>query len=471
MLALLALAACLDLEPVGAVDAVDRTGDTEVVVLAPADLADAWRPFVEWKTARGLPTELVLLEDIDEEGVDAPARIKARIAREAARGVHTFILGADSPLLPHRTVNTWLIEDVEGNDSPQDVASDQYYADLDDWDSDGDGHWATPADGMDLLPDVVVARVPARSAEQVEAFTAKVMAFERWPVPDYQDRALLLGEWAADFNGVEVYSSSALENLVLPLFPGDFDVTRLYEEHADYPGALPNDAEHQLAAFTAGQSLALNFGHGDARRIGNLGLTDLWALENVDRPMILATTECKGCSFTLESPVHVACEAFVLAEGGGVAYLGSTHWGAGFPSLIAFYLEFFADLYGDGQPGLTLGERVKRTQAAYTDAEALSEEGHPDRWTALTMVLMGDPTVVPWQGTPRSIEVEQLHDGGTRCFTAAGVEGATMALLAEDGTLQVGTTDGQGRVCFADPGVSWRLTVTGAGVLPVEIEG
>ena len=466
---LFALIACQ--EP-GVIDAIDRTGDTELVVFAPAELAEAWRPFVAWKIARGLPTELVLLKDIDEEGVDDAARIKARIARDASEGVHTFILGADAPLLPARTITTWLNPDYEGSGQPEDMASDLYFADLDDWDADGDGRWATPADGMDLLPDVVVARVPARSADEVADFTAKVMAFERWPLPDYQDRALLLGEWAGTFGGLEVYSSSALDSLIMPLFPGDFEVTRLYELYEDYDGALPNDADHQLSAFDAGQSIALNFGHGDEHHLSNLRLADLWDLDNADRPMILATTECTGCPFADDAPEHAACEAFVLAEGGGVAYLGNTDLGMGFPSLTAFYLRFFEDLYGDDQPGLSLGERVTRTQAAYTTAEALAEEGHPDRWTAFTMVLMGDPTVVPWQGLPRAVEVDQVHGGGTRCFTARGpVEGATMALLAEDGTLQVGTTDVDGQVCFDDAHGSWTFTLTGAGVLPVELEG
>lgn len=474
ILTLLVLAACqADLGPV---DAVDRTGEVDLVVLTPAELAEAWQPFVEWKTARGTPTLLLTLDEVESsaQGVDQAARIKQRFAQEAEAGARGFILGADSPLLPHRTVNTWVDVEFEGQYLEVEVASDLYYADLDgDWDSNGDGVWATPSDEMDLIPEVVVARVPARRAEHVQDFTAKVMAFERWPVPDYQDRALLMGEWAGNYGGLDIYSSSAQESLILPLFPSDFEVTRLYELNEDYPDALPNNANQQRQAFEAGQSMALNFGHGNAGSLSNLDLSSLWDLDNVDRPMILATTECFGCAFAEELPVHAACEAFVLAPGGGVAYLGNTHWGIGFPSLMAYYMRFFEDLYGDDQPGLELGQRVVQAQVAYTDPACLLEEGHPDRWTALTMVLMGDPTVVPWQGALREVEVEQASDGDTLCFTARGqrpATGATMALLSEEG-LQVGTTDATGRSCFEQPTSDWRLTLTGLDLVPVELEG
>lgn len=467
----------------GELTSEDRLDGAELLIIAPAETIDGFEDFVAWKRALGIPTRLEAMEDIDaaESGEDLTARIRARIQRAVAdEGTRWVVLGADAPLLPVRKVYTWVNVDFEGAYYEDSIATDLYYADLDgDWDGDGDGAYAEPDDGMDLLPEVAIGRVPARSAAQVQDYTDKLFLYERWPEPDYQQTGLMLGEWAGEVSGLEFYSSTALESWVVPLFPEDFEITRLYEAYEAHEGAIDNTTPNQIAAFEAGHNLILNFGHGVASYIGNLSLSNIWNLVPSGRPAIFTTTECSGCDFENEYVDHSACEAYVLGSGGGVAYLGNTHVGIGFPSLLNFYVAFFEEVFEDSEQ-LSLGERVQAVQASYTTPEALAEEGHPDRWSAMVMVLMGDPSMVPWRVTPRAPELGKVSwyrhaDGEVGCYevTLDGqpVQGAVVTWTHADDLQVVATTDAQGEACLLAPKGSPRkaaLTVSGPDLLPVE---
>jgi hypothetical protein len=460
----------------------DLLGAADLLIVAPAETIDGFDDLVDWKRRRGIATRVEALEDIDatETGPDTPARLRARLQRAwAEEGTRWVLLGADAPLLPTRYIDTWVDVHFEGTYYEGPVASDLYYADLDgDWDADGDGLWGEPGDGMDLLPDLAVGRIPARDVDEVRAYTEKLLQYERHPVNDYQQTMLLMGEWAGEASGVVVYSSVALEQFILPLIPEGYQVTRMYEDYQSYEGAVPNTAQGQIDAFTAGQNYILDFGHGQPAALVNLDLSDIWALPATTRPAIFATTECSGCEFENPQYPHVACEAFVLAPGGGVAYLGNTHVGIGFPSLTDYFVEFFDALFNDGM-ALSLGERVAEAERVYSTPLALASEGDPDRWASLVLDLMGDPSLVPWRFTPVEPQVSDLRwyrSGGGRagCVTVerdgAPVEGATMSWLHGRALHLAATTGADGRACIAVPEEApdrVKVTITGPDLVPV----
>ena len=467
----------------GELTSEDRLDGSELLIIAPAETIDGFEDYIAWKRALGIATQLVALEDIDasESGEDLAARIRTRIQRAVSdEGTRWVLLGADAPLIPVRKVYTWVDVDFEGAYYEDSIATELYYTDLDgEWDGDGDGAYAEPGDGMDLLPEVAIGRIPARSATQVQDYTDKLFLYERWPETDYQQTGLLLGEWAGQASGLDFYSSTALESWIVPLFPEDFELTLLYEAWEDHEGAIDNTVSTQLDAFESGHNLILNFGHGVASYIGNLSLANLWNLAPSGRPALFATTECSGCDFENEYVDHSACEAYVLSEGGGVSYLGNTHVGIGFPSLSNFYIAFYEAIFEEDEQ-LSLGELVRDIQIAYTTPEALAEEGHPDRWSALVMVLMGDPTIIPWRATPVAPELGKVDwyrhaDGDVACYevTMDGqpVQGATVTLTQGEQLQVVASSDKDGQACLLVPDDAPRkavVTVSGPDLLPVE---
>ncbi|MBN1337170.1 MAG: hypothetical protein JXB39_14515 [Deltaproteobacteria bacterium] len=464
----------------------DLLSSPTLLVVAPDGLAPAWEPFVDWKRALGVPTVLeTLAEAVDgQQGADDAARLRARLAEAASgEGTVAVLLAGDVPDIPSRQVSTYFALDVEGGNETRFFASDLYFADLgSDWDADGDGAWAEEEDAPDLQPDVAVGRVPAGSADEVEDWIAKTLAYEQASDPSWLDQAMLMGELVRQYGSTKFYSSGALETLVLPLFPDDAEVTRLYEDWERYDGALPNDAATQRAQLEAGQTLTLDFGHGTTWGLGNLSVDDLWDLPATGRPGVYTTVECQACAFDASAPVHVACEAWVLAPGGGMAFLGNTDIGIGFPTLTEFYVDLYTALFED-DPSLSLGALVRGAQAAAFDPAALLVEGSLDRFAALTMVLVGDPTLVPWRAVPREPEVAGpdpylAQDGAdAACVEATldgrALDGATVAFHGDGAFLRIAITDAGGRACAVlpdDPG-PWSVTVSGAGLVPVTLDG
>ena len=235
----------------GEASADNRIDDAELLLVAPTALLEAYEPLADWKRARGISTQLVSMEDVaaSEAGADEAAQLRARIARGAEeQGTRFVLLGGDYPDIPVRMVDTYVDVDFEGAYYEDSVISELYYADIDgDWDSDGDGMYGQVGDGMDLRAELALGRVPARTAEQVAAYLAKLFTYERWPVPGYQNKALLMGEWAAKVSGIDFYSSTYQEGMMLPLFPEEFEITRMYEDYEEYEGAVENTAENLTA--------------------------------------------------------------------------------------------------------------------------------------------------------------------------------------------------------------------------------
>ncbi len=199
-LSIVALSAC---RPVyeGEVASEELIDAAELLVIAPEETFDAYADLVDWKRMRGIPTRIEALEEIDanKSGEDLAAAVRERIRLAwQEEGTRWVLLGADAPLIPIRRVDAWVAVDFEGAYYEGTVQSDLYYADLDgDWDGDGDGNFGEPGDGMDLLADVALGRIPARNASQVDSYTEKLFEYERWPLTDYEQTGLL---WA---NGPE----------------------------------------------------------------------------------------------------------------------------------------------------------------------------------------------------------------------------------------------------------------------------
>ena len=453
-------------------------GKATMVILAHEDLLDTFKPLAAWKNARGVPTRLIPLEDaLLGAGPDQPARIRGWIQEmHDTSGTRYVLLGGDTNLLPVRQVNQEMYNEAEDFYIHDDLATDLYYSDLDgDWDGDGDGVFAELEDGLDLLPDIAIGRVPARTPSEAKRWADKVLAYERDPIPDYQHKALLMGEWAGDIGGIPFCSTTALDGVIAPLLPEHVEVTKLYDPQCPMPdGAVPTSPEAQLEHMNAGQGWALNFGHGWMESVCQIGLSDMDALTTDDRPSIYLTTECNSCEFDYPTLPHVACEEYVLSKGGGVAYIGNTEFGVGAPWLMNWYRDFVIRMYES--PGAALGDLMAETTRTFADPTAAQEPLSDLRWTYLVLILMGDPSLSVFTDRPTPLTVEPQSVDDSLSVTVASndnpVSGATVALYAENRFLFIETTDEGGAAAFhwtnGPPLPPIKLTVTAPNHLPYQ---
>ena len=416
------LLACQDMSPAGD----DMLGQAAAVLIAPDDLADDLQVLADWRCQTGLPTELVRLGDALDvgEGADEAARLRDfLIGRYEDGGLEHVILGGDSDVMPYREIWATVQVDAEQVFEETYVTSDLYFADLDgDWDPDGDGEYGEIDDPADLFPDVSIGRLPVETSGEVRTYVDKLMAYECSDHLDYQDKLLL----AASYAGLGVYASVGIELIVVPELPDHLRLTRLYEDFDDHDGAVELTADSFEKAMEEGHNVTFQMGHGNEKTLGPLlGSSAIEGIDNEARPNILITTECLGGRFDYGSQ-DSSGEVFVLGESGGVAYLGATHLGIGFPSFSLIMQDLAGVLFSGNDGGTTrLGSTVTEVLRGYSSEEAMHTEGNVDRWTNLVTVLLGDPTVPVWSKRPRPLELT-VDKVGT-------CEGAEVNVTTRDG--------------------------------------
>ncbi len=158
-----------------------------VLLVTSDELAPRWTPFADWKTQLGKSTRVITVDEIETafEGVDVQAKIRACVlASIRDHGTRWVILGGDS--LPGGCGHVPDRDTLHPGYRHRDIPTDVYYVSERDWDANGDGvygEWEKDREAVDYTnPHASIGRIPVRTAADVEAYTAKVIAYEtRYP--------------------------------------------------------------------------------------------------------------------------------------------------------------------------------------------------------------------------------------------------------------------------------------------------
>ena len=124
----------------------------------------------------GYKTLVVTTEDIESKYSvgDTQEKIRNYIKDYYENhGTKFVVLGGDDTIVPDRDTYAEVDDAVESH-----MPTDLYYSDLDGtWTTDGSTYGETGAN-VDMSPEVIVGRIPVRTASQLSGYIAKVQAFE-----------------------------------------------------------------------------------------------------------------------------------------------------------------------------------------------------------------------------------------------------------------------------------------------------
>ncbi|HPF70065.1 MAG TPA: C25 family cysteine peptidase, partial [Candidatus Krumholzibacteria bacterium] len=234
----------------------DRPGRMLIVV---ADaFADAVAPLAQWKTRRGIEVEVATVSSLG----GTSAGIAAGIAqRWSTQGIDWVLLAGDREWVPTRTGT------YDGSDS------DTRYA---------------LVSGDDLMPDLFVSRIPARTSADLAQQVAKFIAYERDAAPTgatgYTRAAGIASNEGTPADDVRCDNLRA--DLLATGFTG---VDQLYQR----TGATAADVR---AAVLEGRSLINYIGHGTGTAWTSVpfSVTDVTALNNSRWPWIVDVSCSNG---------------------------------------------------------------------------------------------------------------------------------------------------------------------------------
>ncbi len=460
----------------------------EYVIVTNQTMSPQFQRLADWKTQSGHPAVVRTIEWIRQNypgGADDGEKIRKFLQDAYARwGTKWVLLGGDTDVIPVRYGYTSF---YGGNY----IATDLYYSCLDGtWNADGDsiygeGYFSSddPGDNVDLMPDVYVGRAPTVSLLDAQHFVDRVFQYSRTPVGDYETNLLMFGEvlFPQDWTPgayITLDGASLIEE-VLPTFNGhpEFHIARLYENYTEpsyTPGALPENKQAVIDSMNRGYGIVVHVGHGYRNTMsvgsGTLDNTNASGLTNGNRLFNLYAIDCTS------NAIDFPCigEAFMTASNGGaVSNIGSTNFD--FPTAGRVYQdEYFNLLVTDSTTAI--GEAEALQKLPYV---AFSVYDGVNRWTQMTLLLLGDPEMHIWTNTPRTLTVAQpasmlLSDSTIAVNVKIGgvnLAGARVTAYLANTDFSTGLTDASGNLTLPfrpDTLGPVTLTVTGFNCRPYQ---
>lgn len=377
-------------------------GDTvEYLIVTSSSYVDEFQPLAEWKTKKGIPTEVVSTSWIysnytGEQAHDNQDKIRHCIKDYFQnKGLAYVLLGGDRSTVPYRN----------GYVSGYNLPADLYFSDLDGtWNNDGDGRFGEyPSDGIDMYCDVYIGRASVDSSGEATTFVNKVLSYEgeksQGTMPtDYQLKVLFMASYLDSWTDCGVLKDT-IDNESIP---ARFSITKLYQRNGNLS---PSRA---ITEFNKGQNLAEHAGHGaeDAIQMGNdyMSSSQAYGLDNKPRYLgVMYSLSCHSGNFTYSD---CWSEQFQKAPNGGGFYIGNSHYGWYSPGNPAngysadFDRRYFRELLVSNRfhAGAAHGEHKD-----YFVPTAKSDDYY--RFILYELNLFGDPETPIWLDTPAALSV------------------------------------------------------------------
>ncbi len=400
----------------------------DYLIITTETLSNSFRRLADFRAAQNsLNTRVVTLEYIEANysgakpagGTDTQTKIRNCISNYVHQlGTAYVVLGGDNTILPDRDTSVTC-----GSYSETAMPTDLYYSGLDGtWDANANGVYGETADAVDMAYDVIVGRIPVRTAAQADAYINKLKAFEtNTPSLEFMRKTILLGDmlWNTYTNDTRP-SDTCADGLLQfnehnPVADDEIWTRRLYRERLSLwtnqqmsaffdsitswdsatSGDYSQNAANVRARFNEGWNHAFFATHGGSTiwglESGSFGTSDAAALTNLQA--IIYTMACLTGGYDLADPS--LSEAFIRnASGGALAYMGCSRYGWGSPGSYYggtsityadhFYNQVFTKLRN--YTGIAFAEHKLAMASSSTYNGA-------NRWVQFGMNLQGDPLV------------------------------------------------------------------------------
>jgi len=449
----------------------DSSNQVEYLLITSTNLSAAFQELADYRTARGLPAEVVTVESITTNyaGIDLQEKIRNCVRDYyATRGTRFLAIGGDDSAVPVRY-------------GPDNWKMDLYYADMDGgtWDLNGDGVYGYTNDvGVaELTPDVAYGRIAAQTAEEVTGYVAKVLTYEGTSPTGFARSMLLLGGDSLGHSRCGPERPPAIRDHD-PVGVKEEELRGIYSTYIQ-PGwcAVPlhlftatytawdNDrcgdydvtTGHVLEQLNKGVHYIYSWGHGNVNawwhydhNWGTIFRQEHAGMLTNDIPSIVFSRSCGTAMFDYADR-HCLGESMILnPNGGAVVFFGYSTSVSGRPQLQQVLTAIFQ------QGHIVVGEALATAVADL--AQTTVESG--GLYGQYSITLLGDPAITLLQDdegkqlqllAPSGFEVIDPGYAETVQWNAAGTG------FASNETVRIDYS--------TDDGTSWHA-IPGAQALP-----
>lgn len=382
--------------------------------------------FAQWKNKKGVPTQVVYTEDIQQnyQGVDLAEKIHNYLQHMRIKwGPGLFVLlGGDVNIIPARYP-------IDENGTRK--VSDLYYCDVYkegisnyNWNADGNEIFSNGG-VVDLSPDNFIGRAPVEDNTEATVFVNKVINYENLvnvSQLNYVNDILLIGAHiniASNDPEIKDFCGQSWMNHAYSILPDNIknSTWKIYDDYNDTQvingDTIYIDGDEELTRFAVLN--ALNYGgssglghfhliahldHGNPYKIGasdkykgqSLSMSDVGGLNNDNYLQIMYTGACNPNEFQRDC----FSERYMNnPTGGGVAIIANT--AHGYTNYSAQCITLFKSIYnynGVYPYGYILG-----------NCFALSRDATYSINANLRLNLLGDPEMPIWNKTPSEMNL------------------------------------------------------------------
>jgi len=317
-------------------DTIKPEGSCDLIIITPFEFAALLMPLKDHKNNTGIVTKIITLEDIysNYQGRDEAEKVKYCLADyKKASNIKYAMLVGDSDKFPIRFTKT-----DRATEAAYDTAfygTDLYYADLfkpdgsfDDWDSNKNDFFGELAgesitgplnvDKVDLTPDIAVGRTPVSTADEVERYVRKIIAYEQDNTKSsYMDNVLLIS--TQDPSLSELFCAN--QNEVAAKLLKDKNITKLYDldkeffnsewtqkySKEEYEKIITGKVKENAAIINDYLDKGIGFvsymGHGNMDVWANIYTSEfVSSLNNLNRLTVIFTGGCGTAEFATLPP-------------------------------------------------------------------------------------------------------------------------------------------------------------------------
>ncbi|GEM_PF-1933540 len=465
----------------------------DYLIITSQALSNAFAALAAQRAGRGLSTAIMTVEAITAAypGMDTQQKIRNCITNFVyGKGTLFVVLGGDDTVVPDRDCY------VTGPELESQMPTDLYYSGLDGtWNADGDSNYGETNDGVDMAPDVLVGRIPVRTAQQATDYINKVIAFENNRPTALLDKMLLIGtetwdtytgtgrptdllnDGHAEFRAANHPSVSDAEIWARRLYRDG--ITQYWRAATlscffDTLTSWDTTTAGDYAQTAANVQSKMNLGWGQVF-FSDHGYESGWGLESGDyttteastlnnRVVLVYTDACLTGHFD-GSPEPCFSEGFLRnANNGTLSYIGCSRYGWGEPgswdggASTVYAYKFYQRLL---QPrSVTIGQAFAQHKADM--APQCTVEG-AERWIQFGLNLQGDPAI-QW-GLVESNKPPVLAHIGNKAVLAGSL--LQFPVSAQD------TVDGDTITLQAAPLPAWAAfaVVSNKGTVSSEFSG
>lgn len=414
------------------VDAKDLLYGRYVIITHP-DYEIIMEDLANWKTAKGIPTNIYTTDWIQfqYDFWDLQQEMRAFLTDCRDEGVDYVLIVGDDDKVACRDAY------ISAFSSTEYAPCDLYFSDINDttpgtdlWDTNFNHIWGEPADNIDYHPDLWVGRASVNSEGEAELFVDKVLFYEQmisWSgANDYFDTApveMRIGHSTQLLFSPPYYGSVSAE-MISAYVPGTWEIEKCYQSTGNNSHTITD------AMFNAGPHHVYVSAHGSETSFsvpgGSYSNSDVMSLTNISVGNSVAILNAICCYCGHLDGAECFSDAWQASpNGGGFAAMNSRYgWGHyGEPGYgpserlcEKFYYKYFLeDIYELGVAHLTSKDYFTPPSAF---ADSFDLDGHEVQtldWCLKNYNLFGDPELPMW--TIEAIALDVTH---TSSIDAAG---------------------------------------------------